>query len=64
LALAVPLSRFTPRVGGGSAFFVRPISHVPLISKRAAGLVASAGVSIPSIRDTGSDCVLVFHGTI
>jgi hypothetical protein len=25
LALAVPLSRFTSRVGGGSAFFVRPI---------------------------------------
>jgi hypothetical protein len=25
LALAVPLSRFTPRVGGGSAFFVRPL---------------------------------------
>jgi hypothetical protein len=25
LALAVPLSRFTPRVGGGSAFFVRRI---------------------------------------
>jgi hypothetical protein len=24
LALAVPLSRFTPQVGGGSAFFVRP----------------------------------------
>jgi hypothetical protein len=24
LALAVPLSRFTPRVGGGSAFYVRP----------------------------------------
>jgi len=24
LALAVPLSRFTSRVGGGSAFFVRP----------------------------------------
>jgi len=23
LALAVPLSRFTPQVGGGSAFFVR-----------------------------------------
>src|ERR1035437_6516983 len=23
LALAVPLSRFTPRVGGGSAFYVR-----------------------------------------
>src|ERR1035438_10314672 len=26
LALAVPLSRFTSRVGGGSAFFVRPMS--------------------------------------
>jgi hypothetical protein len=26
LALAVPLSRFTPRVGGGSAFFVRRMS--------------------------------------
>ena len=23
MALSVPLSRFTPRVGGGSAFFVR-----------------------------------------
>jgi hypothetical protein len=28
LALAVPLSRFTSRVGGGSAFFVRPLGHV------------------------------------
>jgi predicted RNase H-like HicB family nuclease len=28
LALSVPLSRFTPRVGGGSAFFVRHHSHV------------------------------------
>src|SRR5450830_1662717 len=28
LALSVPLSRFTPRVGGGSAFFVRPLRHV------------------------------------
>ena len=27
MALAVPLSRFTSRVGGGSAFFVRPLSH-------------------------------------
>jgi hypothetical protein len=26
LALAVPLSRFTSRVGGGSAFYVRPPS--------------------------------------
>jgi hypothetical protein len=27
LALAVPLSRFTSRVGGGSAFFVRRLTH-------------------------------------
>jgi len=27
LALLVPLSRFTPRVGGGSAFFVRMKKH-------------------------------------
>jgi hypothetical protein len=25
LALSVPLSRFTSQVGGGSAFFVRPL---------------------------------------
>ena len=64
LALSVPLSRFASQVGGGSAFYVRPISHVPLISKRVAGLVASAGFSIPSIRDSGADCVLVFHETV
>jgi len=28
LALAVPLSRFTPRVGGGSAFYVRPLTRM------------------------------------
>jgi len=28
LVIAVPLSRFTSRVGGGSAFFVRRHSHV------------------------------------
>ena len=33
---AVPLSRFTPRVGGGSAFFVRPHSRM---TKRARILV-------------------------
>ena len=27
MALAVPLSRFTPRVGGGSAFYVRQQAH-------------------------------------
>ena len=28
MALSVPLSRFTSRVGGGSAFFVRHHAHV------------------------------------
>ena len=27
MALAVPLSRFASQVGGGSAFFVRPLAH-------------------------------------
>ena len=28
MALAVPLSRFTSRVGGGSAFYVRPLKRM------------------------------------
>jgi hypothetical protein len=32
LALAVPLSRFTPRVGGGSAFFVRRLARMKNIT--------------------------------
>ena len=32
MALAVPLSRFTSRVGGGSAFFVRRHSHLMKIT--------------------------------
>ena len=31
MALSVPLSRFTPRVGGGSAFFVRPMRRLSII---------------------------------
>ena len=30
MALAVPLSRFTPRVGGGSALVVRPKPYIQL----------------------------------
>jgi len=30
MALSVPLSRFTPRVGGGSAFFVRRLATMTL----------------------------------
>ena len=32
MALSVPLSRFTSRVGGGSAFYVRP--HYTFVNKR------------------------------
>ena len=31
MALAVPLSRFTSRVGGGSAFFVRLLDYMPAL---------------------------------
>ena len=34
MALAVPLSRFTPLVGGGSAFFVRPLANASETMKR------------------------------
>jgi hypothetical protein len=34
LALAVPLSRFTPRVGGGSAFFVRQLRATLFMDKK------------------------------
>jgi hypothetical protein len=32
LALAVPLSRFTSQVGGGSAFFVRHQAHADFLA--------------------------------
>ena len=38
MALSVPLSRFTSRVGGGSAFYVRPLAHMnPLSSSQTRG---------------------------
>ena len=33
MALAVPLSRFTSRVGGGSTFFVRPLHTFMILSE-------------------------------
>ena len=39
MALAVPLSRFTSRIGGGSAFFVRP-HYAFMKPSRAIALVA------------------------
>ncbi len=40
MALAVPLSRFTPRVGGGSAFFVRPIHRMRKIPTICLAMIA------------------------
>jgi hypothetical protein len=44
LALAVPLSRFTSRVGGGSAFFVR--QHGARITFELVGLAEVFGGSV------------------
>ena len=38
MALAVPLSRFTSQVGGGSAFYVRPLVYV-MITRTARHMV-------------------------
>jgi len=39
LALSVPLSRFTSRVGGGSAFFVRRLTHHKNMKPLKTGLI-------------------------
>ena len=44
MALAVPLSRFTSRVGGGSAFFVRP--HHTTMRRTLKFLLAAFGVFV------------------
>ena len=44
MALSVPLSRFTPRVGGGSAFFVRPLErYEQIVNNSATEPLASIG---------------------
>ena len=50
LALAVPLSRFTSRVGGGSAFFVRPLMP-PLknMSRKAVVAISLLAWFVPSL---------------
>jgi hypothetical protein len=47
LALAVPLSRFTPRVGGGSAFFVRQQDNqqqIHIMKKQITSLILASAV--------------------
>ena len=67
MALAVPLSRFTSRVGGGSAFFVRHLMCIVDISNYTASVVVSpreAGVLdifIPEVCSTIYDFHDVSH---
>src|ERR1035441_2199720 len=59
LALAVPLSRFTPRVGGGSAFFVRQL-RTPH-ERRAIRTTTTFGESVRLlVRYASLDCL---HGS-
>src|SRR5208282_4685706 len=51
LALSVPLSRFTSRVGGGSAFYVRPLDHDYKNMKTSKGILRVIGCIV---------CVLAF----
>jgi hypothetical protein len=50
LALAVPLSRITPRVGGGSAFFVRPHRAFGfLLSRFRCGAIVGSPIAMSKI---------------
>ena len=51
MALAVPLSRFTSRVGGGSAFFVRHQDSFEIMRVGLAYLICDRGEGHPE-RDT------------
>ena len=56
MALAVPLSRFTSRVGGGSAFFVRPLDTMKITKlKFCAWLVLLAAVPAAIICLSGCE---------
>ena len=56
LALSVPLSRFTPRVGGGSAFFVRHRKIYELTSVLVDGDMLLAGEADVLGRAAGDTC--------
>jgi hypothetical protein len=51
LALSVPLSRFTPRVGGGSAFFVRRLMRVISTIISLAFIFAFSGCASNSLKN-------------
>jgi len=49
MALSVPLSRFTSRVGGGSAFFVRPRDGLRLEFAGLAGEDSGSSIQMSKI---------------
>jgi hypothetical protein len=59
LALAVPLSRFTPRVGGGSAFYVRQIS-----SRIMRAIFLCALAAMVSLSSEASDAIDTLVATL
>ena len=53
MALSVPLSRFTSRVGGGSAFFVRPHERVEIfLDRMVAERVVDGSVAVFMSRES------------
>ena len=59
MALAVPLSRFTPQVGGGSAFFVRPLGTLfaDSLEMKSYRLVSSGSAHAGWIRRASAELV-------
>jgi hypothetical protein len=54
LALAVPLSRFTSRVGGGSAFFVRHLDHATMTPEQEDKITKAIGDQAAAFNKFGS----------
>ena len=58
MALSVPLSRFTPRVGGGSAFFVRPLAHMTISEHLKFKLAGFSGTRVGYVLAVVSFCLV------
>jgi len=64
LALAVPLSRFTPRVGGGSAFFVRRSCVYPMNQAEPSPNLPPLAKCVPGIAQSLALCGLYWGVSI
>lgn len=60
MALSVPLSRFTPRVGGGSAFFVRQNSRIAMTTTKRTLLVIGSIMGVAVIAFAGFVAMFYF----